>query len=135
MKNYISLMTLLFSAFILFSCSQDEDPITPEDPSVPVDYRDEFTGEYESTKSSNSFEDILFTTDILVTVEKDSLSDTNVVVNGQIIPIDEDGNFGPDFHNGQYFDLMISDGNLRLSINEVFPNGLALPCFILGELR
>lgn len=122
----LSIFTILV---VCASCSKDDEVTTP------TDYRESFIGIYDCTKSSKSFDDDLFTTDIVVTIEIDSSTLTSLKINDQSIPVDDDGVFGPDYHNGQYYDLKITDDNLRLSINEVFPNGLALPCFIKGVKR
>lgn len=104
-------------------------------PNGQIDYRLEYIGIYDCTKSSQSFDDDMFTTDLEVLVEIDSTMDSLIIVNGIKIPLELEGNFGLEAYSGNYYDLSFADGMIRLSINEIFPNGLAIPCFIKGKKR
>lgn len=99
------------------------------------DYRDVWVGTYDSTKSSRSFEDTMFTTDIEVVVALDTTASNLLLINGQRVPVDENGQFGLEVFEGSYYDLNLTEDRIRLSINEIFPNGLAIPCYIQGDKR
>lgn len=111
------------------ACSSD-----PMDP-VSNDYREAFVGVYDCTKSTRSFDDDQFTTEIEVVVVLDSLSENSVIVNDVTFPIDENGRFELGSINGSNHDLDLSDDTIRWEINDYFPLGLAIPCYIKGEKR
>ena len=106
-----------------------------EDPSGFDDYREAWVGTYDCTKSTVSFEDNLFTTDIEVAVELDSTSSNLLLINGQRIPVDEDGQFGLEEFEGGYYVLILTNDRISLTINEIFPLGDAIPCYIQGDKR
>lgn len=126
------LLTLMALLVTLASCNkEDENPIIEPN----ADYRTQFVGIYDCTKSSTSFDDDMFTTDIEIEVKIDSTMDSLVIVNDIKIPVDLDGRFGLEEYGGSYYDLDLSDDKIRLSIDEIFPFGLAIPCYIQGEKR
>lgn len=122
----LSLVALLI---VCTSCSKDD----PEEVTIPTDYREAFVGVYDGTKSNMVFVDMPFIVNVVVTIEIDSTTLTSLKINDYSIPVDDDGVFGPDYHNGQYYDLMIKGDSLSLYINE--PMGSAIPCFIEGVKR
>lgn len=98
----------------------------------PADYRVKWVGSYEGTKSNTSFDDDMFVTDLSFEVRLDPDSDDGLFVKDILLPVSEDGTFGPDVMNGGFtnYELTIEDDELRLSSFANFPNGIALPCFI-----
>ncbi len=112
---FISLFSL-----VMISCSSE------------IDYREQWVGTYEGTKSNRSFEDTMFITDVSFEVVIDLDSEDGLIVNGINFPISEDGTFGPDFLDGggNNYELSISGDELRLSSFGSIPEGIVLPCFI-----
>jgi len=118
----IRTLLLLMASLTFIACGSDFD-----------DYREAWVGTYNGTKSSRSFDDTMFTTDIEVTVALDTTGTNLLLINGQSVPVDENGQFGLEEYEGTYYDLTLTDDRIRLSINEIFPFGIALPCYIQGE--
>jgi len=122
-------ITLLLLSLFLFACNNnDDDEITQLD-----DYREEWVGTYEGTKSNRSIEDTVFTTPITFEVSINDSSLTELIINGRAVPISDEGTFGPAVLEGSsdnYEVVFSDDGNIKLIINEIFPNGIALPCYI-----
>ena len=103
---------------------------------VPEDYRELYIGTYDCTKSNRSFEDDMFTTDIVVEVSLDTLSDNSVIVNNLTFHIDENGQFGPmALEENSLYELDLSNDRLRYSSKGFIPNGIILPCYIKGVKR
>ena len=99
-----------------------------------VDFREQWVGTYEGTKSNRGFDDEMFRTDITFDVLIDEVSEDGLIVNGINFPISEDGTYGPDFLFGSTnYTLSIDGDDLRLEINVDNVLGLAIPCFILAE--
>lgn len=72
------------SLLILLTACKDED-------GQSSDYRDTYTGKYSCTKSTTSFEDEMFTTDIDLTVEMDNNQNSNITINGSSLPVSQEG--------------------------------------------
>jgi len=117
----------LIVCILIFAC------IGCKDDPIPTDYRSDYVGTYECTKSNKGFDDDQFTTDITVEVILDSLSTNSVIINDRTIPIDENGMFELGQINGDNIEADLSDDKIRMEINVYFPLGLALPCYIQGE--
>ncbi len=132
------LRTIIISlavSFLVISCSNPEITMETEMNS-DLDYRAQWVGTYEGTKSNRSFDDTMFITEVSFEVTIDSESDDGLIVNGTSFPVDEEGNYGPDFlDEGQIiYTLRIDeDGELKLESNVVNVLGLALPCFIIAN--
>lgn len=126
MKRLANSIFILATAVLFIAC--------PGDPEFD-DYREAFVGVYDCTKSTRSFDDDQFTTEIEVTVVLDSLSENSVIVNDETFPIDENGRFELGNINGNNHDLDLSDNKIRWEINDYFPLGLAVPCYIQGDKR
>jgi len=122
-------MRLLTCLIVFLLCSCGDDAAMPK----PADYRENYTGTYDCTKSSRGFDDDQFTTDITVEVVLDSLSTNSVIIDGVTIPIDEEGRFELGSIDGDNYDVDLSDDKIRMEINVYFPLGIALPCYIQGE--
>jgi len=120
-------VSLVLAAVALLSCGKSEI--------VFDDYREEFIGTYDCTKSNRSFEDENFIDTIVVEVELDSLSENSVIVNDITIPIDENGRFERGNVGNDWHDLDLAEDRLRWEVNVYFPLGIALPCYIKGEKR
>jgi len=129
MNKFLLVILTIFSLAVFTACGGDDD-----DP-VSDDYRVEFIGTYDCTKSNRSFEDTEFTTDIEVVVILDSLSTNSIIVNDVTIPVDENGRFETAQIDGDNHDITFTDGKIRWEINVFFPLGLALPCYIQGEKK
>ena len=127
MNRFFYALLVLTFAFIITSCG-DSGLYSTED------FREQWVGTYEGTKSNSSFEDTMFTTEVEFEVAIDEASEDGLIVNGINFPIDEDGTFGPGFLNGggTNYELIIDDDELRLQIGELIPNGIALACFIIA---
>ena len=126
----IRTLFLLMFSITFVACGGDDEPDFEFD-----DYREAWVGTYDCTKSTVSFEDNLFTTDIEVIVGLDTTASNLLLFNGQRIPVDEDGQFGLEEFEGSYYDLTLTDDRIMLTINEIFPLGDAIPCYIQGEKR
>ena len=115
--KYISF--LLFS-LLLVSCGGDE-----------IDYRDQFLGTYDATKSTRSFDDSmpLDADDILVEISNSS--DSTIIVDGVKLPLKEDGTTGRIIVNDQVYDLSFQNDSLRLFTH---PNAIGFfpYCYIKG---
>ncbi len=124
MKQLLFVLTLF-----LFACGDNSSGFD--------DYREEFIGIYDCTKSNRGFDDDMFTREIEVEVILDSLSENSIIINGFTIEIDEDGKHQGGSTDEDMHDLDLSDGKIRWEVN-VFNNnipGIALPCYIKGEKR
>ncbi len=122
MKQLLFVLTLF-----LFSCG--------DDPVVYDDYREEFIGTYDCTKSNRGFDDDNFTTEVEVLVELDTTTENSILINGISVELDANGEFEGAAVNNDFYDLSLADGKIRWEVNVYFPLGLALPCYIQGELR
>ena len=122
---------LLVSVFTLFITACSDSESTSEE-----DFREQWVGTYEGTKSNRSFEDTMFTTEVEFEVVIDEASENGLIVNGINFPIDEDGSFGPGFleETNSNFSLRIVAGELSLESFVVSSNipGISLPCFIIA---
>ncbi len=123
----IPLLIVAFATVFFCSCNDD-------DMDAMSDFRSEFVGVYDCTKSTRSFDDTNFVTEIEVVVTLDSLNTNNVIVNDISFPIDEEGSYNANL-DGNYYDLSLVDDRIRWEINTFFPLGLAVPCYIQGEKR
>lgn len=129
-----TIMAILFLTFVSFyicSCGDASETID-----LPRDYRAQWIGTYEGTKSNLSFADTLFTATINFDVEVDLDSDDGLVVKGINLPITEEGTFGPDNLDGGLinYELNIEGNELRLASFESLPNadGEPIGCFIIA---
>lgn len=126
--NFLSYsLCLVLISLLLPACSNDSQVL------VPTDYREQWEGTYEGTKSNTSLEDQIMTTPISfeVTINESSLNELNI--NGTNVPITDDGTFGPDFVNDSEFNYEVhfmDDGSVTLIIGQIFPEGISLPCYI-----
>lgn len=112
------------AAITITSCNDAESDI---------DYREQWVGTYEGTKSNTSFEDTMFTTPISFDLVIDENSENSIIVNGVLLEVTEDGSFGPDFLDGgsENYTLRIDGGDLSIErINLGLP-GPVIQCFIL----
>ncbi len=100
-----------------------------------VDFKEQWIGTYEGTKSNIGFDDTLFTTEVTFDVTIDEDSEDGLIVNDINFPISDEGTFGPEFLEGNFtnYTLSIDGDDLRLEINVDNVLGLAIPCFILAE--
>lgn len=117
---FVSLGSLL-----IWSCdSSDTD----------VDFREQWVGSYEGTKSSTSFEDTMFVTDIAFQVTIDEGADNHLIVNGVSFQVTEDGSFGPDFLDGgsDNYTLRIDGDDLSIERYGIGLPGPVNQCFILA---
>lgn len=126
MLRTIKVFLLIGTSILLWNCSDSE----PEG-----DFREQWVGTYEGTKSNRSFVDNVFTTPISFDVSIDESAVDHIIVNGISFEVDDDGNYGPDFLDGGsiIYTLRINDGELRLESNVINVVGLALPCFIIAN--
>ncbi len=117
--------------FVVSSCG-DSDPIDP-----PTDFREQWVGTYEGTKSNIGFDDTLFTTEITFDVTIDEDSEDGLIVNGINFPISDEGTFGPEFLEGGFtnYTLTIVDNELRLESFLSNIPGIAIPCFIIATIN
>ena len=122
--RFLTVLTCL----ILASCNDVDSDCAALD----CDYRSDFVGTYSGTKSNSSFEDDTFITDIEVVVERHSSNDSLIIVNGLEVPIDEEGTFGPEAFEGNFFDLKFEDNSIKLWTYPIVP-GLAISCYIQGD--
>ncbi len=120
---------LIVALVTVFFCSCNDDDVIEQ-----LDFRSEFVGVYDCTKSTRSFGDTNFVTEIEVVVTLDSLNANNVIVNDISFPINEEGRYNANL-DGNYYDLSLADDRIRWEINTFIPEGIALPCFIQGEKR
>ena len=112
--------------FLLSSCAESE-------PSFD-DFREQWIGTYEGTKSNRGFDDNIFITSITFEVLIDEDSEDGLLINGTLVPISEDGDFGPDFIQGNLnYSVNFNGDDVRIEINVDNVLGLALPCFIIAE--
>lgn len=118
---------LILLGLLVISCSGNLETSSPLD-----DYREQWIGTYQGTKSNTSLEDELMTTPISFEVTMDEATVDGLIINGTLVPIAEDGTFGPDFVEGasNYEVHFMEDGSVTIKINEIFPFGIALPCYI-----
>ena len=110
----------------LVSCKKDEPA---------EDYRLKYTGSYEATKSTKSFEDDLFAVPIEnVIIEIDETSDSLVIVNDVSLTINENGKTGRVIADNQVFDLTIEGDSMRLFTH---PDavGFFVYCYIKGKKK
>ena len=116
--------TLLLLAFSLAITSCGDDTENGE-------YREEYAGTYNGTKSNRSFEDDMFTTDIEIVVTVHPDVDSLLIVNDLNVPISETGTYQGNFE-GNFFDLKFEDGSLKMV---TFPDfiGITISCYIQGE--
>jgi len=128
----------MFSALIIsvlvVSCSPETS--VEMDTNTGLDYRTAWVGTYEGTKSNRSFDDTMFTTDVSFEVTIDTESEDGLIVNGINFPVDEEGNYGPDFlDEGQVIYTLRIDGEgvLKLESDVVDVLGQAAPCFIIAS--
>jgi len=122
----INIFLFTFSV-CLISCNSDETTFD--------DYREAWVGTYDCTKSTESFDDTMFTTDIEVIVELDPTEDGVLLINGMRVPVDEDGKFGYAQFEGTHFELTLTDNTIRLSVEQLFIDGFGVQtaCFIKGN--
>ena len=121
MKNFQIAVFLMFCISVFVSCS--DDGIT-----TPTDYREEFIGIYDCTKSNRSFDDPI-PIEIEVTVIIDSSSFNMIFVNDFLIEIDDDGTF---LEGG--LDGSIIDDEIKFK-DSPFILGQVIPCFVQGTKR
>ena len=102
-----------------------------------VDFREQWVGTYEGTKSNIGFDDTLFTTEITFDVTIDEDSEDGLIVNGINFPISDEGTFGPEFLEGGFtnYTLTIVDNELRLESFLSNIPGIAIPCFIIATIN
>lgn len=127
-KKSLQYCILILLGLLIMGCTGDMETAPP-----PDDYREQWIGSYEGTKSNTSLEDELMTTPISFEVTMDESTVDGLIVNGTLVPIAEDGTFGPDFVEGgpsNYEVHFMEDGSVTIKINEIFPFGIALPCYI-----
>lgn len=113
--NYVILFCLLTLAI---SCKKNDQSFD--------DYRQEYIGTYDCTKSNKSFDDP-FQTDIKVTVLIDSTDVTHILVNEVAVMLLDDGTFGEGPFEGG-----IEGDFIKFSHRPII-NGLVLPCYIQGR--
>lgn len=129
MKYFLISLCALF--FFFTACNKNN----AETPSANTDYRLQYIGTYDCTKSNASFEDNMFTTDIEVVVKIDSIMDSLIIINDIKLPLKLDGSFGLEEYEGASYELDFTKDKIRLATYRIFPEGIALPCFIQGEKR
>lgn len=122
MKNLIILLSLT----ITFGACKD-DPVFD-------DYREEYLGVYECTKSNRSFDDENFKTDIDDIVIELSETDSIIIFDGTELLIKEDGTTGRILVDGQIYNLTFEGNTFKL---HTYPQviGLAIGCYIIGERK
>jgi len=120
--NYFRSLLVVSFLFIFNACS---DSIETED------YRIPFTGNYECVKQPNS----IYLPDILVNVEVriDSASSDKIYVNNDLVPISEDGTYGPDLLRHDYnYELRFKDDSIFIQSYVIIVNGIVAPCKLTG---
>jgi len=106
-----------------------------DDPVLSSDYRDQYVGTYECTKSSRSFEDMLFRTEIAdIIIAIPANTDSIITLDGIELSILEDGTTGQITYDGSLWDLFFEDATLKMKTAPLI-NGLAAPCYIVGEKK
>jgi len=141
--NYLSLLFIfLVSGLLVSSCSKEEEFIdttetetmvqTGTETETPIDFRDAFVGIYNCEKSNTI--DFMFSTELIVEVSIDSLSDNGLIIGDLLVPIDSTGSFGPEFIGSENVTVQIDEGNMFLELFTMIENGIEAPCFIRGSL-
>ena len=138
MKYLNLLFIVLVSSLLVCSCSKEGESIdTTETETVtpaetPTDFREAFLGVYNCEKSNTS--DFLFSTELVIEVTIDSLSENGLIIGDLLVPIDSTGSFGPDFIGSENVTVQIDEGNMFLELFTMIENGIAAPCFIRGSI-
>ena len=115
---------LLLLVFSVTSCGKNDDNPVKSDP--VNDYRDVYTGTYDATKSTRSFEDDIFAMDIEVTVQVSSEGDSLILINDFEVVVNDDGTLEDGVLAGAFI------GDSIKFYNRPIVNGISLPCFIKG---
>jgi len=118
-------LTLIFSLLVVFSaCKKEDQP----------DGVQQFVGIYDSTKSSQSYDDPLAVS-IDVIVELDSTDSSLITINGMKVPVSLEGTYGPEVYEGNHISLEIIGDALQLLTYPANVPGIVLPCYIKGTKR
>lgn len=124
MIKYNILFVVAGFTLLLLSCSKDSS-----------DYRETFVGTYECTKSTISFEDENFRTDIDdIVIEIPADTDSLISLDGTHLLIQADGTTGRLSVDGHAYNLVFDGSSFRMSTLPIVP-GLAATCYILGERK
>lgn len=128
--NQLAILFTLPLLFCFTACGDSEE--IENETTVVSDYRDKWVGEYEGTKSFQSFDDDMFATDITFSATKDSSSIDGMIVNGILFSIGEDGVFGPEFTGGgeQNYTVIFTEPDVTIESFGSIPTGIILPCYI-----
>jgi len=118
MKQILILLALIL---ILVSCKKDPIDATSDD------YREDYLGTYTATKSTKSFDDDLFATNIEVVIQAIDSTDSMILVNDFVVELLEDGSFGEGRLQGGF----IGADSIRFR-DKPFELGIVIPCFIKG---
>lgn len=120
MKYHIFVFFCLGLAIV--SCKKDS-----------LDYREQYVGTYECTKSNRSFEDENFRTDIDDIIIELS-SDSTISLDGTDLLLNADGTTGFQTVDGYVYNLTFEGNSFKLqTYRDVI--GLAVGCFIIGERK
>jgi len=105
--------------------------IACKDDPVIDDYREEYLGVYECTKSNRSFDDENFRTDIDDIVIEISENDSLIILDGTELMIKEDGTTGWLTVDGFVYNLSFEENTFKL---QTYPDvlGDVIGCYITG---
>lgn len=99
------------------------------------DYREEYVGTYSATKSTRSFEDENFRTEIDdIVIELATDTDSLIIFDGVELFLNADGTTGRQNVDSHVYILSLEENSFKLETYEVVP-GFAVTCYILGEKK
>lgn len=98
--------------------------------SETADYRIPFTGNYDAYKAMGGpIPDINF--DIVVTLDPES--DDKIYIDSLLVPISEQGTYGPDLLQADFFyNLQFRNDSIFIRSHIIIPNGIVAPCVVKG---
>lgn len=120
----MKLLRIILPIFCLITIAAS---CSDEDPTLIQDFRDEYIGIYDCEKGSTIIE---------LEVKKDSDNENNVLIGPYSIPVDENGNYGPEVLDGSTVVHLEMDGeNILFSEHKPIINGIVIPCVLEGKKR
>ncbi len=129
MTAYRILLPLIVLGALFTGCGNDE-------PEKILDFRDDLVGTYDCLKYNSPNLDDTFATRVELVVEKDEDDPNSLLINDFVIPVDENGDYGPDFiEAGTQLELTFDGDNIDFRMQPFLINGLALPCIFIGEKK
>lgn len=128
MKQFLLLLIFSFIVLGLTSCGDEESNINNNIES--------FVGTYDCTKYTGFDKNPNYASQTDLIVELDPDNEDHLLINTFSIPVDEDGNYGPDMiQSDMQLKLSFEGDSIFFEMQPFLINGIALPCIFEGEKK